>query len=268
MAQEKNMPNGEGEMTFWEHLAAFRALLVRTALVLLVIAIVAFVFKDFIYNNILLAPRNRDFITNRLFCHLGYCINEHTFKIINIDLSGQFTSSIMISSIAGLVVGFPYLVFELWLFIKPALYEHEQKGIKGFVFFTSVLFFVGVGFGYFIIVPLIVEFFSTYLLSEQIENTIQLSSFLSNILMTCLASGIVFELPVLIYFLTKVGILTPSFLRKYRRYAIVLIFFIGAVITPPDVMSQLIVSIPLWMLYEASILISVRVYKKRMKIAG
>lgn len=258
-----------GEMTFLEHLEVLRWHLVRSFLAIFVFAVVAFIFSDFIFNKVILAPKMPEFFTNRLFCQLGQlintdvlCINSKPFQIINIKMAGQFSTHIRVSLFGGLIAAFPYVFFEIWRFISPALYEKERSHSRGAVFFTSLLFVMGVMFGYFIIVPLSVHFLGSYNVSEQVLNQINLGSFIGTVTSITLAAGIIFELPVVVFFLTKAGLVTPAFLKKYRRHSLVLILALSAIITPPDVFSQVLVAVPLLILYEISIRISRRILKK------
>ncbi|MBP9083447.1 MAG: twin-arginine translocase subunit TatC, partial [Bacteroidia bacterium] len=196
------------------------------------------------------------------------CIREVPFILINIDISGQFTTHIYTSFIAGFILGFPYLIWELWRFIKPALSKKELNYSRGIVFFSSLLFLSGVLFGYYIISPLSINFLGSYQISSMVANQITLSSFISTVTMLTLSSGVVFELPVVIYFLSKIGIVTPSFLRTYRRHAMVIILIIAALITPsPDISSQILVAIPLFILYEIGIGVSAMVLRNKEKEA-
>lgn len=257
------------EMTFLDHLEALRWHLVRSIFAVVVISIAAFIFKDIIFDTIILAPKNPDFFTNRVLCEFGQtvnvqtlCINSRPFEIININMAGQFSTHIMISLIVGLILSFPYLIFELWRFISPALYPKEKGHARGAVFFISLLFILGVLFGYYVIVPLSVHFLGNYSVSVQVTNQINLNSYISTISSITLATGVIFELPVLIYFLTKIGFVTPEFLKKYRRHALVIILILSAIITPPDIFSQILVAFPLMFLYEIGIIISRRILKK------
>jgi len=266
--------NPEKKMSFGDHLDDFRVHLIRGILAVVVTAIVAFFFKDFLFNDIILAPREPDFFTNRALCflgnvlHLDLCINQIGFEIINIKLAGQFKSHIVISLIAGVVVAFPYLVWEIWQFVKPALHKNEVKNTNGLLFAVSFLFSIGVLFGYYMIVPLSINFLSSYSISDQVVNQINFDSYFSILTSITLATGVIFELPIIIFFLTKVGMVTPHFLKTYRKHAIVLFVVLSAIITPPDVFSQILVSIPLLFLYEFSINISKRVMKKRRISTG
>jgi sec-independent protein translocase protein TatC len=259
----------QGEMSFLEHLEVLRWHLVRSVAVIAAFALVAFLMKSFIFDTILLGPKNPDFLTYRLLCEASdrfglsdlLCFGEMKFQLINISMAGQFTTHIFVSLIAGLVVAFPFVVFELWRFIRPGLYSHERKYANGMVFYTSVLFILGVLFGYYVIAPLSVNFLGNYQVSEEVVNQIDLNSYFTTLATLVLASGLVFELPILVYFLTKIGIITPQWLRTYRKHSIVAILILSAVITPPDVASQILVFIPLAILYEISIFVSAAVLR-------
>ena len=258
------------EMTFLDHLEELRWHIIRALAVVVLVAIAAFIFSDFIFNNIILAPKTPEFWTNKMmalaadFLHMPVLkINQQPFQVININMSGQFTTHIKVSLTTGVVVGFPYLIYELWRFISPALYDKEKKHSRGGIFYTSILFFAGVLFGYYLIVPLSVHFLGGYNVSEQVLNQINLGSYIGTVTSIVLATGIIFELPVIIYFLSKIGLVTPKWLKKYRRHAVVLTLLVSAIITPPDVFSQILVCLPLILLYELGIIISRRVEKKR-----
>ena len=267
------MVNKDGnEMSFLEHLEVLRWHIIRAIMGILVFAIIAFIFKDFVFNRILLAPKLPEFITNRLLCDFGrsvnilkLCINSQPFEVISIKMAGQFSMHIMVSLFAGLVIAFPYVFHQIWTFIVPALYTKEKRVASGAVFYSSLLFLMGVLFGYFIIVPLSVHFLGSYSVSEQVTNQINLISYVSTIASVVLAAGIIFELPILVYFLSKVGLITPEFLRKYRKHSLVLILALSAIITPPDIFSQVLVALPLIILYEAGINISRRIVRKQEK---
>jgi sec-independent protein translocase protein TatC len=265
----------QGEMSFLEHLEVLRWHLVRSVSAIVIAGIGAFLFKGFVFDTVLLGPMKPDFWTYRMMCSASQrfglsdllCLGEMNFQLINISMAGQFTVHIFVSLIAGLVIAFPYVVFELWRFIRPGLYSHERKYANGMVFYTSALFIMGVLFGYYIIAPLSVNFLGNYQVSEMVINTIDLNSYFSTLSTLVLASGLVFELPILIYFLTKIGIVTPDWLRTYRRHSVVVILIVAAVITPPDVASQILVAIPLQVLYEVSIHVSAAVLRNNRKNA-
>lgn len=257
------------EMTFLDHLEALRWHLVRSILAIVLVAIAAFVFKDIVFDQIILAPKTPDFFTNRYLCLFGQwmnvpalCINSKPFELININMAGQFSTHIMVSLMAGLILAFPYLIVEIWRFVGPALYPREQRYARGAVFFISLLFMVGVLFGYYVIVPLSVHFLGNYMVSPTVTNQINLISYISTVSSITLATGVIFELPVLIFFLTRIGLVTPDFLQKYRRHALVVVLALSAIITPPDIFSQILVTLPLMLLYELGIIISRKILKK------
>ena len=261
------------EMSFLDHLEELRWHLIRSVLAILIIASVAFIFKDFIFDVLLFGPKQKDFITYRWFCSISqtlgqgnsFCIEKLPFRIQSRTMAGQFSAHLWTSILAGFIVSFPYIIFEFWRFISPGLYEKERKNAKGFIFIASILFFIGVLFGYYIVTPLSINFLGNYSVSSEIFNDFDLSSYIGLLRMSVLASGIIFELPIIVYFLTKIGIVTPAFLRKNRKISLVVVLSLSAIITPPDITSQIIVSIPILILYEVSILISRIVTKKQDK---
>lgn len=265
----------EAEMSFFDHLDALRKHLLRGLLVVTILTCFAFYYTDFIWEHIIMAPRNADFWTYRMMCKLvelipaignEFCITKIDAKIINTQMAGQFTLQMNSCITAGLIVGIPYLLFEVWLFIKPALLEKERKSAGGFVFFASMLFLIGLLFGYYLICPLSINFLVNYTVSSDIQNTFTIDSYLSTVLTLTVGSGIIFQLPVVIYILSKLGIMTPQFMRASRRYAAVLILVVAAIVTPTaDPYTMLIVAFPLFLLYELSIMISSNIQKKRQK---
>jgi sec-independent protein translocase protein TatC len=262
----------DNEMSFLEHLEELRWHIIKSLVSIFVVAIVAFIFKDILFNKILLAPKSPEFITYRLFCKVAeivkiprLCIQTVPMELISIKMSGQFSMHIMVAFVAGFIVAFPYVFYQFWRFIVPALYPKEKSVARGAVAVSSLLFLLGVAFGYFIITPLTIQFFSSYSVSDEVTNQINLISFVSTNASVLLSCGVIFELPILIYFLSKIGLITPKFLKKYRKHAIVLIILAAAVITPPDIFSQLVVSLPLIILYEVGIVISRRIEKRRKK---
>ncbi|MCK4569815.1 MAG: twin-arginine translocase subunit TatC [Bacteroidales bacterium] len=269
-------PPKDKEMSFWEHLEQLRWHLVRSIVAVVILAIVAFIFKDFIFDKVILAPIRPDFYTTRLLCGLAdivniqaLCLDNSKLEIINIKMSGQFLTHMYVSVMAGVIIAFPYILYEVWGFIKPALKPDEKKYSGGAVFVCSLLFLTGVLFSYFLIVPLTINFLGTYQVSEAVANNVSLSSYISTVVSVSLSVGIVFELPVFVFFFTRLGILTPAYLKKNRKYTLVILLIISAIITPPDIFSQVMVVIPLWGLYELSIMISSKVYKKRQgELAG
>ncbi len=269
----KKSTNTEGEMPFLEHLEALRWHLVRSAGVIVGLAIVVFLFPDFIFGKIIYGPLRSDFITYHYLCLLsdklggveGLCVEKINFVLISTELSGQFSMHIWISLLGGIILGFPYLMYEVWLFIKPALKITEMKPARGFVLVVSFLFIVGVLFAYFIIVPMSVQFLGNYSITSDhfIETKPTIDDYISLISTLVLATGIVFEMPVLVYFLTRLGIFSPAFMKKFRRHAVVILLILAAVITPsPDITSQMLVFVPLYFLYEISIYVSKYVENK------
>ncbi|MDA9843535.1 twin-arginine translocase subunit TatC [Flavobacteriaceae bacterium] len=256
--------SAKDEMSFLDHLEELRWHLIRSVLAIVSVATVAFIFKDFIFDVLLFGPKNKDFITYRWFCSISqtlgqgssFCIEELPFRIQSRTVAGQFSAHLWTSVLAGFIVSFPYIIYEFWKFISPGLYEKERKNARGFIFIASFLFFVGVLFGYYIVTPLSINFLGNYSVSSEIFNDFDLSSYIGLLRASVLAAGIIFELPIIIYFLTRVGIITPEFLKKNRKISLVLVLSLSAIITPPDVVSQIIVSIPILILYEVSILIA------------
>jgi sec-independent protein translocase protein TatC len=270
VGSKKKSGGGEGEMTFLQHLEELRWHIIRSVIAVVVGAIVAFLLKDFIFDRVILAPKSPGFITNRLLCQLAdavnvpvLCINQNPVNLISIKMSGQFTTHITISLIAGVIMAFPYIFWEFWSFFRPALYEKERKHARGAVVAASSLFIIGILFGYYIISPLSINFLTSYRVSDLVDNQINITSYIGSVTSVALSAGITFELPIVVFFLARIGIITPAFMRKYRRHAIVIVLIIAAVITPPDVFSLILVSIPLVLLYEVSIFIASRVARKR-----
>ena len=256
--------------SFWEHVDVLRAYLIRVVLVFIVFSFAAFFFKTFLFDTIIIGPLHKEFITYGWFCELGkwlhldsFCFESVPIKLINIDLGGQFRWHMIISAMAGFSVTFPFLMWQIWLFVKTALTKKERSSSRGIIASINVLFFAGLLFGYYIILPLSVIFLANYELSPMITNQITISSYISTTVLLPLSTGVVFELPVMVYFLTYTGLLTPKFLKKNRKYAVVIIMLIAGIITPTtDMFTQLIVAIPLYALYEISIAASGWVVKK------
>ncbi len=265
--------DGEKVMSFWSHLDELRGHLIRSFIMVGLMAVIAFLSKNIIFDYVILAPKEPDFITNRLFYQLAEAlsmpalkINVDPVKIINIEMAGQFTIHILISLVTGIIISIPYLLWELWRFIMPALNPKERANSKGAVFVTSLLFLTGVLFGFFLIVPLAVNFLGSYQVSGLVENQIALRSYITTVTTLALGVGLLFELPIMVYFLSKIGILTPVVMRKNRKVAVIIIIALSAIITPPDVISQILVGLPIIVLYELSIIISNRVYQKRLRL--
>jgi len=262
-----------GEMSFLDHLEELRWLLVRSSVAIIVCACVAFTFSSYIFENIIFAPTKTDFYTYRVFCDIAtrydldksFCAAKFPFSLQSRTMDGQFSTDIWTSVTAGIILAFPFILWEFWKFIRPALYDKERKNAVGFILSTSILFFLGVLFGYYLIMPLSINFLGNYQISTVVENNIDIDSYLSLIKTTVISCGLVFEMPIIIFFLAKIGLVTAEFLRKYRKYSLVIILIVAAVVTPPDVVSQLIVTIPLMILYEVSILIAARMNKRKLK---
>ncbi len=257
------------ELTFWDHLEELRWVFIRSLIAVGVISVVAFLNKTLVFNYVFLSPKEPWFITNEVLCRFSrylnsdaLCLNQSGLEIINIKLSGQFTTHLFTSFAVGLFLASPYIIFEFWRFVKPALHDNEKKHSRGAVFVSSVLFIIGVLFGYFLIVPLTINFLGGYHVSEQVANTISLGSYLRNVVSVSLSLGVVFEIPILVYFLTKTGIITPKFMKSSRKIILIILLIVSAIITPPDMISQIMVCIPLLVLYELSIKISERVYRR------
>jgi sec-independent protein translocase protein TatC len=263
----------EKEMSFLDHLEELRWRLVKSSASILIFGIVAFVAKKYIFDVVLFGPRNSTFITYRGFCWLSHeigmgdklCMGNVAISVQNIDMSGQFSTHIMVSIVAGFILAFPFVLYQMWAFIKPGLKLKEQQSARGIVFFSSSLFFLGVIFGYFIIAPLSLQFLGSYRVSEEVVSSIKLASYISTLVSITLSTGLVFQLPILVYFLTKIGLITPEFLKTYRKHALVAVLILAAIITPPDITSQVLVAMPIMILYELSIMISRRVIKKQME---
>lgn len=264
--------NIEAEMSFFDHLEVLRWHIIRSVIAIIVFAVIAFSFYDFVFNQVIMGPKSLDFWTYRMMCKVGaafnldgFCVEKIPFNLINTDLGGQFMLQINSSLLMAIAMGFPYLLFEVWLFIKPALTDVERKSAQGFVLYATALFLIGALFGYYIVVPLSVNFLANVSLSDEITNQITIDNYLSTIATLTLGCGIIFLLPILIFILSKLGIMTPEFMRASRRYAIVIILTIAAIITPTaDIITLLTVSAPMFILYELSIMVSANVKKKKL----
>lgn len=257
-------------MTFLEHLEELRWHLIRAVAAIVILSIIVFLAKDIVWHSIILAPSRLDFWTYRTLCEIGekinssaLCIQELPFIIQNRKMTGQFTMHITSSFIIGLIVAFPYVFWELWSFISPGLRPKERRYSRGAVFFVSLLFIIGVLFGYYIISPLSVNFLSHYSVDGSIKNEFELSNYVTTISMIVLATALLFQLPIVVFFLSKAGLVTPSLMKHYRRHAIVVILTISALLTPPDPVSQILVAIPLFGLYQISIFISAAVKRQK-----
>ena len=267
--QYKEEEEEEG-MSFLDHLEALRWHLLRSIAAILILSVAGFVAKSFVFGIVILGPSKVDFVTYRWLCNVSdyvgmpaLCIDELPFTIQSRQMTGQFTMHMTSSFVVGFIAAFPFVFWEVWRFIAPGLYDQEKNAARGAVFFVSLLFFLGAGFGYFILSPLSINFLSNYQLDPSILNKFDITSYISTLTMLVLASAIMFQLPVVVYFLAMSGLVTSGMLRSYRRHAIVVILVLAAVITPPDVISQILIAMPILVLYEAGIQITKRLEKKR-----
>jgi|TARA_R110002020_G_scaffold110253_2_gene254736 sec-independent protein translocase protein TatC len=260
----------EEGMSFLDHLEALRWHLLRSVAAILILSVAAFLAKSFVFGVVILGPSKVDFVTYRWLCELSdyvglpaLCIDELPFTIQSRQMTGQFTMHMTSSFVVGFIASFPFVFWEVWRFISPGLYDQEKNAARGAVFFVSLLFFMGAGFGYFILSPLSINFLSNYQLDPSILNEFDITSYISTLTMLVLASAIMFQLPVVVYFLAMSGLVTSGMLRSYRRHAIVVILVLSAIITPPDVISQILIAMPILVLYEAGIQIAKRLERKR-----
>ena len=252
------------EMSFLDHLEDLRWHLIRATLAVVIAGTAAFLAKGFIFDTLLFGPTSADFFTYDILCRLssfvglegGFCFEDMPFTIQSRTMGGQFSAHVWTSITAGFIIAFPYIIYEFWKFISPAMYANERNTARGFIFISSVLFFLGVLFGYYLVTPLSINFLGKYQVSEVVLNEFDIGSYISLVRSSVVACGLIFELPIIIYFLTKIGLVTPEFLRKYRKFALVIVLILSAIITPPDILSQIIVAIPVLILYEVSIIIA------------
>ena len=236
----------------------------RSAIAVIIFAIVIWIYQKEIMENVFLIMVDPNFVTFRLLCeYLNVCIDKIPVNFQSMTLSGQFSYALMMSIMGGAVLAFPYIFYQLWSFVKPGLKFKERKMAKGIVFYVSILFFTGILFGYFVVAPLSVQFFGAFQITDKIRNDFTISSYMSTILSTVFYTGLFFLLPVVTYLLVKIGLFTPEFLIKYRKHAVVVILILAAIITPPDVISQVIVTIPIYLLFEISVLVAKRVAKNQ-----
>ncbi|PRY85923.1 twin-arginine translocase subunit TatC [Mongoliibacter ruber] len=262
----------EEGMSFLDHLEQLRWHLLRSVAAILIFTVAAFLAKSIVFGQVILGPSRIDFITYRVLCQIAdalstpvLCIDTLPFTIQSRQMTGQFSMHLTSSMVVGLIAAFPYLFWETWKFISPGLYDKERNAARGAVFFVSLLFFMGAAFGYFILSPLSINFLSNYQLDPSILNEFDITSYVTTLSMLVLASAIMFQLPVVIYFLSMSGLVTAAMLKAYRRHAIVSILVLAAVITPPDVISQILIAMPILVLYEAGIQIAKRLERKKAK---
>lgn len=263
-------PSDEGkEMSFLEHLEELRWHLIRAFAAVFILMVVAFLSKDFVFGTLIFGPTRTDFWTYKMMCKAGelmnssaLCIDNLDFKIQSRRLTGQFFMHISASAIVGFIAAFPYVFWEIWSFVRPGLYNRERKAARGATFFVSLLFIIGVLFGYYIVSPLSINFLSNYKVYAAISNEFDIVNYVTTVSTLVLACGVLFQLPVVSYFLGAAGLLTHDYMKRYRRHALVMILVLSAVLTPPDISSQVLIAIPLGFLYEISILIVKRVEKR------
>lgn len=253
------------ELTFFEHIEVLRWHIIRALASVVVVSVIVFTAKNFVFQYVILGPTSPDFPTYRFFCNLSpaFCFYPENLQIITRDIQEQFMSHIKVSLWLGVIVAFPYIFYEFWKFIKPGLYKNEINAARGIVAICSFLFLLGVCFGYFLISPIAITFLSSYSVSPEIANTTTLAALVNNMTMFTLPIGLIFEMPIVMYFLAKVGIISSAFLVKYRRYAVVIIIVVAAVITPPDAITMMMIAIPLYALYEVSIILTNRIDKEK-----
>lgn len=263
----------KAEMSFFDHLEELRWHLVRSAIAVVLVSILGFVFTDWILTKVIFGPTQKDFPTYSWMCSLSHslgmgeklCLVPPEIQFQNTQMAGQITLQFKLAFILGLIGAFPYIVYEFWRFIRPALKDQEAKGSKGIIFWITLQFLLGIAFSYFLIAPFMINFLASYQISDVIKNDFFIDDYFGLMSQIILGMGCLFEMPILVFFLTKLGVLTPDFMRTYRRHAIVVILILAAIITPPDVLDQLLVFVPLYLLYEVSILISARAYRAKEK---
>lgn len=270
--EEINESYDAKEMSFLDHVDDLRKHLFRAVAAIFICTVIAFIQKGFLFDTLIFGPKQPDFWTYRFFCRLAQmmdspdlCITDIGFVVSNISMSGQFTQHLYVAFVAGLILAAPVILWEIWRFIKPALKKSERTKVRGVVFFCTLLFFLGVLFGYYFLTPVSLSFLGTYRVSDQVTNEINLESYIDFVATLTLATGAVFELPVVAFFLAKLGIMSAGFMKKYRRQAILVILIISAVVTPPDATSMILMTVPLYALFELSILIAQRVDRQRLK---
>lgn len=261
----------EKQMSFFDHVEEMRKHIIRSAVVLLVFVVLAFVYIESLFKYIILGPIHTDFFTYRFLCKLSewigqsnnLCINEININLVNLQVQGQFMAAFKISLIAGFIASFPYMLWEFWRFLKPALTKTEKKMASGLVLVCSLLFFMGVLFGYYVLAPISINFFTSFTISGEIGNLPTFQNIVGLITILAIGTGLLFELPILMYFLARIGITSSAFLKKYRKYAMLIIIIVAALVTPPDMVSQLILAVPIYFLYELGLMLTIRVEKKR-----
>ena len=270
----KRSKDAKAEMSFIDHLEDLRWHVIRSVIAVLIGAVVVFSYSGFVVDQILFAPTRADFISSKWLCSLGrsigignaMCFSEIKAQFLETRMTGQFIASFTLAFIGGFILAFPYIFWEFWRFVKPALSTKEIKKTRGVIFWVSLLFFAGVLFGYFILTPFMVNFYFNYKMSDQITIMPSFSDYLENLIYTTAGVGILFQMPLLVMVLARIGVVTGKFLRKYRRHAFIIILIAAAIITPStDPFSLTLVTIPLYLLFEASIIIASRINKRQEK---
>jgi sec-independent protein translocase protein TatC len=269
---KRNLNDGsKAEMSFIEHLDALRGHLFKSAVAVALGAIVMAVYNKFIVEKVLMGPTNQDFPTYTYLCKISQrlglgkklCMTQINVNMQSTDVAGQFNIYFNVILIGGFIIAFPYVFWQFWKFTKPALKPKELKNTRGVIFWVSLLFFMGIFFGYFIIAPYTINFFSNFSIDPKIKNIWTVSSYFNTIVPLILGAGLAFQLPLVMYFLAKVGVVSAKYLRRVRKYAILIMLIVAGIITPPDMLSQIVCTIPLMLLYEISVLLCVKVEKKR-----
>lgn len=263
------MAEQQKDMSFLEHLEELRRRLFWSVVSVIIGVIIVVIYHDFVIDQVIMGPRKPDFVTYRAFCHWSQtmgmgdqlCLDPPRLVLQSTTMSGNMNADIMVCVVGGIILAFPFIVWQLWGFIKPGLKDKETKSVRGVVFYVSLLFFTGVSFGYYLLAPLSIQFLGNYTFAD-VQNTPTLLSYLKLTTSLVFGTGLVFQLPVVVYFLSRIGIVTAAFLRKYRRHAFVVNLIVAAIITPPDVTSQILVSLPILLLYEVSILVAARAEKR------
>lgn len=260
------MSKADQDMSFLDHLEELRWRIVKSVIAILVLAIGMWFVKGWVIENIFLSMTKPSFISFHYMCeYLNICIGDIPIQFQSNKVGSQFSYALLMSFVGGFILAFPFVFYQLWSFVKPGLRQTEKKAVRGITFFVTILFFIGVVFGYLVVAPLCIQFFGYFSLSEEFQNIWMIGSFMSLIISSVIFTGLLFLLPIIVFILTKIGILTPAFLRKYRKHSIVGVLILSALITPPDFISQVIVSVPIIILYEIGILVSARVERKRRK---
>lgn len=271
--RKKGGSGEKAEMSFIDHLEVLRGHLFRSVVAIAAGAIVFIVYNEFFVRKVIMGPTHADFPTYKWLCKIGHliglgeamCMKDIDLKMQSTSVSGQFSMYFTLIFVGGIIVAFPYIFWEFWRFIKPALTKKELSKTRGVIFWVSFLFFLGIFFGYFVIAPYTVNFFANFQLDDNIENRWTITSYIDTLVPLILGTGLAFQLPLVMFFLAKVGLMSPDFLRRNRKYAIVVILILAGIITPPDVISQVICTIPLMLLYEISIWLTVKVQKEKAK---